>query len=164
MVQMEASPRVNALIAAHISARIRLTPPISPHPSLEDSECPDVRRLEASGIGPVTAADIEFGELTVFVGPQATGKSIFLQILKLLLDKYAIHQELRRFGIDWRGDPRDFLELYFGEGMSGIWNPEESGLVVDGEEVDLPDYAQRPTIAERGEALLHPGAAGAEPS
>ena len=103
---------------------------------------PNVRHLKANGIGPVTDAEIEFGDLTVFVGPQATGKSIFLQLLKLVLDKYAIHQELRRFGIDWRRDPQDFLDLYFGEGMSGIWNPEESGLVVDGENLDLTDYAQ----------------------
>ena len=78
----------------------------------------------------------------MFVGPQATGKSIFLQLLKLLLDKYAIHQELRRFSIEWRGDSQDFLDLYFGEGMAGIWNPEDSELVVDGEDVDLTEYAQ----------------------
>ena len=90
----------------------------------------------------MTEAGIEFGDLTVFVGPQATGKSIFLQLLKLLLDKYAIHQELRRFSIEWRGDSQDFLDLYFGEGMAGIWNPEDSELVVDGEDVDLTEYAQ----------------------
>ena len=117
---------------------------------------PDVRRLEASGIGPVTTADIEFGDLTVFVGPQATGKSIFLQLLKLLLDKYAIHQELRRFGIDWRGDPRDFLDIYFGEGMSGIWNPEDSWLVVDGGEVDLPDYARGRRLQREGKLFFIP--------
>jgi len=37
-------------------------------------------------IGPIQEADIEFGDLTVPVCPQATGKSIFLQFLKLLLD------------------------------------------------------------------------------
>ena len=102
----------------------------------------NVRRIEASSIGPVTQADIRFGDLTVFVGPQATGKSIFLQLLKLLLDKFAIHQELRRFSIEWLSNPRDFLELYFGEGMAGLWNSEDSGLVVDGGDVDLTDYAR----------------------
>ena len=101
-----------------------------------------LRRIEAGGIGPITKAEIEFGNLTVFVGPQATGKSIVLQLLKLLLDKYAIHQELRRFSIEWRGDSDDFLDLYFGEGMAGLWSAEDSGLDVDGEEVDLADYAR----------------------
>ena len=101
-----------------------------------------LRRIEACGIGPIARAEIEFGDLTVFVGPQATGKSIVLQLLKLLLDKYAIHQELRRFSIEWRGDADDFLDLYFGEGMAGLWNREDSGLEVDGGEVDLVDFAQ----------------------
>ena len=103
---------------------------------------PNVKRIEAGSIGPVAEAEIEFGDLTVFVGPQATGKSILLQLLKLLLDKYAIHQELRRFSIEWRGNPDDFLDLYFGEGMAGLWDPEESELVVDGQDADLASYAQ----------------------
>lgn len=103
---------------------------------------PDVKRIEASSIGPVAEAEIEFGDLTVFVGPQATGKSIFLQLLKLLLDKSAIHQELRRFSIEWRGDSQDFLDLYFGEGMAGLWDPEDSRLVVNRDEVNLTDYAR----------------------
>ena len=114
-----------------------------------------LRRIEASGIGPVTKAEIEFGNLTVFVGPQATGKSIILQLVKLLLDKYAIHQELRRFSIEWRGDPDDFLDLYFGEGMAGLWNREDSGLDVDGGEVDLVDFARGRRLKTGREAILH---------
>ena len=33
------------------------------------------------------------------VGPQATGKSIFLQLLKLLVDRPAIHRTMKAFGI-----------------------------------------------------------------
>lgn len=102
---------------------------------------PNVRQIEARSIGPVGEAEIEFGNLTVFVGPQATGKSIFLQLLKLLLDKYAIHQEFRRFSIEWGGNTQDFLNLYFGEGMAGLWNPEASWLAVNREDVVLTDYA-----------------------
>ena len=102
---------------------------------------PNVRQIEARSIGPVSEAEIEFGNLTVFVGPQATGKSIFLQLLKLHLDKYAIHQEFRRFSIEWGGNTQDFLNLYFGEGMAGLWNPEASWLAVNREDVVLIDYA-----------------------
>ena len=103
---------------------------------------PDIRRISASGIGPVSTADIRFGDLTVFVGPQATGKSIFLQLLKLLLDKPAVHRELKHFGIEWRGDLANFLELYFGEGMSSLWEPGRSRLELDGTALDLADYAR----------------------
>ena len=58
-----------------------------------------MNRLRASNVGPVTEADIRFGDLTVFVGPQATGKSIFLQLLKLLVDRPAIHRTMKAFGI-----------------------------------------------------------------
>ncbi len=85
-----------------------------------------VKRIRAHGIGPVTEADISFGDITIFVGPQATGKSIFLQLLKLLVDKAAIHAAMRRFGMAPRGT--NFLDLYFGEGMASIWSAGSSQL------------------------------------
>ena len=42
-----------------------------------------VDRIRAKNIGPVGEADIRFGDPAIFVGPQATEKSIFLQVLKL---------------------------------------------------------------------------------
>ena len=63
-------------------------------------------RLQASNIGQIRRADIEFGDLTVLVGPQASGKSIFLQFLKLLVDPGAILAELKRNGMDWRKSAR----------------------------------------------------------
>ena len=41
-------------------------------------------------------AEISFGDLTVFVGPQATGKSIALQFLKLLVDTGYVQSEMKR--------------------------------------------------------------------
>ena len=114
---------------------------------------PGIQRVTAKDIGPVVTADIRFGDLTVFVGPQATGKSIFLQLLKLLLDKPAIHRELRRFGIEWSGDLKSFLELYFGEGMSALWRKKKSELTVNRTEVDLAYYA-RSRRSERQDKLF----------
>ena len=87
-----------------------------------------IERVRAHGIGPVEEADIRLGDLTVFVGPQATGKSIILQLLKLLVDKPAIHETMRRFGLAQRGYIGKFLNLYFGEGMDSIWSDERSRL------------------------------------
>ena len=48
--------------------------------------------LQLKNIGQITNADIRFGDLTVFVGPQATGKTIALEFLKLAVDLPAIQE------------------------------------------------------------------------
>ncbi len=103
-----------------------------------------VERIRARNVGPIREADIRFGDLTVFVGPQATGKSIFLQILKLLLDKQAIHETMQRFGMAWRNDFAGFLDLYLGDGMSAVWNPKNSRLTLGQarSDTDLEGYAR----------------------
>ena len=88
-----------------------------------------IERIRVHDVGPIREADVRFGDLTVFVGPQATGKSILLQLIKLLLDKQAIHETLGHFGIEWSSDLKAFLELYFGEGMSSLWNGKQSRLI-----------------------------------
>ncbi len=93
-------------------------------------------------IGPIRHATINFGDLTVFVGPQASGKSIALQFLKLLIDKGSIHRQLTNYGIDWDKDSSKFLEAYFGEGMSGIWTAS-SGLARDDESIAKGALARR---------------------
>lgn len=105
------------------------------------------RHIVAESIGPIAHADVRFGNLTVFVGPQATGKSILLQLFKLLVDKRSIHRELKRFNLQWDRDLASFLELYFGEGMSSLWVPPSSVLRVDGKAADLAEYAR----SRRGE-------------
>jgi energy-coupling factor transporter ATP-binding protein EcfA2 len=91
-----------------------------------------IRKLRLEHVGPIKKAEIEFGDLTVLVGPQASGKSIFLQCLKLLVDSGSIFDTLQRYGFDW-DTPREFLEIYFGEGMGAGWKLAQLKLVVDGE-------------------------------
>lgn len=79
-----------------------------------------LQRLKVENFGPIKNADVTFGDLTVFVGPQATGKSILLQLYKLIVDRGAIQSRLMHYGIDWRGKPDAFLEAYFGEGMGAL--------------------------------------------
>lgn len=103
-----------------------------------------IRRIRANRIGPVNEADINFGDLTIFVGPQATGKSIFLQLLKLLVDKSSIHRTMQRFGLAKGRDADSFFNLYFGEGMASIWS-EQSRLILGPRArrtIDLRTYAQ----------------------
>lgn len=103
-----------------------------------------ISRIRANHIGPIREADIEFGDLTVFVGPQATGKSICLQLLKLLADKQAVHRTMQRFGLAGGSNPRTFFDLYFGEGMASIWKEGKSSLFLGNSTVptDLNTYAK----------------------
>jgi len=76
--------------------------------------------LHLEHFGQVTEADIEFADLTVFVGPQATGKSIVLQLVKLLVDIGAVHKTMADYGREWGRDVPSFLQAYFGEGMGKL--------------------------------------------
>lgn len=83
-----------------------------------------MKRLRVTDFGPIRQADVKFGDLTVLVGPQASGKSLFVQLYKLIEDAPAIAAELERYGFDWRDekDPvRAFSSLYFGGGLEGIF-------------------------------------------
>src|SRR5205823_2725501 len=92
--------------------------------------------LEATNLGPIKHAQVNLGDLTVFVGPQATGKSILLEFLKLVLDSGAIVAELKRHGLDW-SNTEEFLEIYLGERMLFVWGWGSSHLAFDGEPVNL---------------------------
>ena len=73
--------------------------------------------LHIRNVGQIVDANLTFGDLTVLVGPQATGKSIALQLLKLMVDAGQVQAELSRYGLDWEGELPDFLDAYLGEGM-----------------------------------------------
>ena len=78
-------------------------------------------RLRIEHLGPIASADLTFGDLTIFVGPQASGKSIALETFKLALDRPRIVYDLKTRGYAWT-EPSDFLQLYYGEGMGTLWN------------------------------------------
>lgn len=95
-----------------------------------------MKRLTVRNVGQIKEADIHFGDLTVLVGPQASGKSVFLQWLKLISDLGLIQQDLHTYGLDYSGKLSEFLDIYFGEGMRSIWRGA-SALEVDGSSLDL---------------------------
>ena len=82
-----------------------------------------MERIKVTSLGQIPQADISFGDLTVFVGEQASGKSILLQLVKLVLDTGDITQILKKHGFDWHGKTEHFLSLYFGEGMEKFGTP-----------------------------------------
>lgn len=90
-----------------------------------------MEHLIIKSFGPIDKADVHFGDLTLLVGPQASGKSIFIQLLKLLIDKYHIRKTLQQYNYIWGKDLDKILDLYFGEGMSKIWKVD-SEILFDG--------------------------------
>lgn len=97
-------------------------------------------KLILQNVGQLKEAKVEFGDLTVLVGPQASGKSIFLQFLKLMIDGPKIIADLKKYGYDWRGELSLFLNLYLGEGMQSVWTANRdkaSVLVWEEADVDL---------------------------
>lgn len=70
--------------------------------------------------GPVASAELDLGDLNIFVGPQATGKSTTLQLIKLLIDQKYILEQMKGLNLDWGNSTDDFFEVYFGEGMAAL--------------------------------------------
>lgn len=99
--------------------------------------------LNIQNLGQIKEASLSFGDLTVFVGPQATGKSIALQLLKLMLDAGQVQAEMGKYGLDWEHSLPEFLDVYFGEGMRSIWQEDNTLIEWEGKAVDLPQMAKR---------------------
>ena len=103
-----------------------------------------MERINLTSLGQIREADISFGDLTVFVGEQASGKSILLQLVKLVLDGGDITRTLKKHGFDWYKKTDNFLSLYFGEGMQTIWDLDETKVTVDN-----IDFTPRKALSRR---------------
>ena len=91
-----------------------------------------MENINIKSLGPIHSADIDFGDLTFFIGPQASGKGILLQMIKLLVDGDVISETLKQYGYILGIDSSDILDRYFGEGISGIWN-SKTKILLDGQ-------------------------------
>lgn len=112
--------------------------------------------LAVHDVGPIQSADVTFGDLTVLVGPQASGKSIFLQLLKLAVDTGAVLSTLKDYGLNWESVPREFLNIYLGEGMGDVWESNTSRLFYDGRELHLNSLIRRQKKKKTNIAFLFP--------
>jgi energy-coupling factor transporter ATP-binding protein EcfA2 len=110
--------------------------------------------LQVKNLGPIQSADLSFGDLTVIVGPQATGKSIFLQTLKLLVDRDQIHDTFKHHSMSFNERADAFMEGYFGRGLSGVWSTK-SRLTWKSKSVNLSDYAKPSKSTTRHERMFY---------
>ncbi len=81
--------------------------------------------LAVRNLGQIREGEVTFGDLTLLIGGQASGKSIFLQLLKLLIDRRQVLDNLESHGYNV-SKPEQVLELFFGEGMAGLWKNGET--------------------------------------
>lgn len=91
-------------------------------------------RLQLSHFGPIAAVDLDIGDLTVLVGPQASGKSVALQMLKLSAEYPAVKKTLIDHGYDPTRSREEFLSDYLGEGMGSMWS-DETVLTFNGKRI-----------------------------
>lgn len=77
-------------------------------------------RLQVKNLGPVVDADISFGDLTVIVGPQATGKSVLLETLKLVIDRDHVHETFSRYNVTFAGNG-DGAKAFLGGSTVRAW-------------------------------------------
>ncbi len=80
-------------------------------------------RLKIRSFAQIASADLGFGDLTVLVGAQATGKSLALQWLKLGLDGRQVVTALHDAGHPTER-PEVLIDLIFGAGMGKAWSDE----------------------------------------
>ncbi|MFC0318679.1 MULTISPECIES: AAA family ATPase [Olivibacter] len=97
-----------------------------------------MENIKINKLGPIGNADVNFGSLTVLVGPHASGKGILLQLIKLLVDKEQIRQTIEQYGYVWGTDVHSILDRYFGEGMSRILG-DDSTIEFDGKDCPLAE-------------------------
>ena len=115
----------------------------------------DKHKLQLKNVGQIQDAEVEFGDLTVLVGPQASGKSIFLQFLQLLLDTDSVLKELRKHGLSWNRDIGKFLDIYLGEGMREIWkNENKSEIIYNDKKIDIVTLIHT-RRRKKGESLFY---------
>jgi hypothetical protein len=93
-------------------------------------------RIICKHVAQMKDVDVDFGDLTVIVGPQASGKSIFLQLFKLLFDAGHINQALRKAGFHWQGDAEKYFSLYLGEGMGNIFS-NDTAFMLNNTPIDI---------------------------
>ena len=74
--------------------------------------------LIIKNFGPIEEVNVKFGDLTFLVGPQASGKSLFLELLKYIVDKEFVLSNLRKYNyiID-KKNPQKVLDTFFGDGI-----------------------------------------------
>lgn len=69
-------------------------------------------------LGPIAKAEVDFGDLTILTGPQASGKTLFLETFKLIVDTQSIAADYLMVNGSLMLD--SFLDYFYGDHMHSI--------------------------------------------
>jgi hypothetical protein len=111
--------------------------------------------LEVKRFAQIDYARIEFGDLTVLVGPQASGKSLLLQWLKIAFDFREVVFALKEAGHDVKSE-KSLLDLMFGEGMHGSWIDGETEVRLNGALVSPQAWTKNIKKKQQGKVFFIP--------
>lgn len=100
-------------------------------------------RIAVKNFGPIREVNVELGDLTVLIGAQASGKSLFLQMFKLIKDRSAILKSLENYGFVVNNKLENLLNRYLGEGLSSMWN-EGTELISNGKTYNRKYFESSP--------------------
>ncbi len=95
---------------------------------------PTPDRLTVRNFGQIAEADITFGDLTLLVGAQGTGKSLMLQWFKAALDGREIVEALQAAGHVTKKS-RVLIDLIFGAGMGEAWKAVTTSVSYNGKRI-----------------------------
>lgn len=99
-------------------------------------------RITIRNFAQIAEVDLRFGDLTVLVGAQGTGKSLSLQWLKASMDGKEIVESLRA-----AGHPTDkgnvLIDLVFGAGMAAAWREGQTSVVLNGSNITPKTLSRR---------------------
>jgi energy-coupling factor transporter ATP-binding protein EcfA2 len=90
-------------------------------------------------LGPIKEADLDLGDLTVVIGPQATGKTILLQTFKLIMDTEHTIKTIKEGALGFWKDIKDFQEIYYGRGVRGLITAKTKFSIDNKKEMKLRD-------------------------
>lgn len=88
-------------------------------------------KITVKNFGPIREVNVELGDLTVLIGAQASGKSLFLQMFKLMKDRFAILKSLDNYGFVVNNKLENLLNRYLGEGLSSMWTEKSEFMLND---------------------------------
>lgn len=115
-----------------------------------------MKSFHVSHFGPIAEAKVSFGDLTFIIGEQASGKSLFLELLKLSVDRGKIIETLQHYNFVLQGKaPERLLDYFFGEGMSTLWT-DRTEVILDNKSLALNKLPnQAPSAKARDNQLFY---------
>ncbi len=85
-------------------------------------------------LGPIAKADVTFGDLTILTGPQASGKTLFLETFKLVKDFADVIANYIEQNSDVKFE--DLLNYFYGDGMNKIIS-DQTEIIYNNEQIDI---------------------------